>query len=112
MLFRTLNCNLSHIVVHHDLHKFLECCRLRIPSKLILCLCGITEQINYIGRSVEIGRYFNKHLTGCLIHTFFIHSFTGKLKLDPGIMECQLTKFPYRMLNSRCNDEVLGLVLL
>ena len=43
-----------HVVLHHQFHQLLETCALRVPTQFALRLRRISEQVDYICRTVEI----------------------------------------------------------
>ena len=104
----TLYSHLGHVGVGHYLHQFGERCLLRVPAEFCAGLCGVAPEIYHVGRTVEVGRYLDKHLAGSRVDTLFVLFLTFPAQFDADVAESKLAEFAHGVLLAGGDNEVLG----
>ena len=52
-----------HIVTNHQFNELLKAGGLRVPSQFTLGLTRVTQQVDYVGRTVEVGANLYDYVT-------------------------------------------------
>lgn len=111
LLVGTLHGHLRHIGIDHDLHQLLERGLRGVPAQLVLGLRGVAPKVHDIRRTVEILRHLNQNAARCLVDTLLVRTLANELQLDAHVFEGKIAKFPDRVLHTRGDHEILGLLV-
>src|SRR5574344_682235 len=99
-------------MLHHDFNQLRQRSLTWIPSQYRLSLCRVTQQLVNFTWTEELRIYLNQYLTGFLVDTFFFNTLTLPFQFDATLFECHFSKFPYCMIFTRSDNEVIRFRLL